>query len=159
MIRSVFRLGIVRAWPHENKSRQIIFCGPPCLLFETLFSSLKNPPFLGCLESPFCSILPNIHSNPNNSMLSTKIQIHFFLSLYLFIIYLFGCLGSSLQPKGSLIFIAACRIFSCSTWDLVLTQDQTQAPLHWECGVLATGPGKLATREVPSNAFCKCIQT
>ena len=42
---------------------------------------------------------------------------------------------------GSLIFTVACRIFSCGMWDLSsLTRDRTQAPLHWDHGVLATGP-------------------
>ena len=35
------------------------------------------------------------------------------------LIYLFGCVGSSLQHTGSLIFVVACRIFSWGMWDLV----------------------------------------
>ena len=35
------------------------------------------------------------------------------------IIYVFGCVASLLPHAGSLIFIAACWIFSCGMWDLV----------------------------------------
>ena len=62
-------------------------------------------------------------------------------------IYLFSCTRSWLLHVGSLIFVAACRIFhcsmqtlSCSMWDLVPWPGIEPGPLHWECGVLATGP-------------------
>ena len=39
----------------------------------------------------------------------------FLLKKYLFIfMYLFDCAGSYLQHEGPSIFVAACRIFSCS---------------------------------------------
>ena len=39
------------------------------------------------------------------------------------------------------ILVAACRIFSCNMWkSSSLTRDQTPGPLHWEFGILATGP-------------------
>ena len=38
---------------------------------------------------------------------------------FLMFIYLFGCTGCQLQRSGSLIFLVACSIFSCSMWDLV----------------------------------------
>ena len=37
----------------------------------------------------------------------------------MYLIYLFGCAGYSLCYTGSLIFVAALRIFSCGIWDLV----------------------------------------
>ena len=44
--------------------------------------------------------------------------------------YLFGCAES----------VAALGIFSCNTWDLVPWPKIEPWPLHWELGVLATGP-------------------
>ena len=38
------------------------------------------------------------------------------------------------------VFVTAGEIFSCSMWDLVLDQRSDLGPLHWELGVLATGP-------------------
>ena len=38
------------------------------------------------------------------------------------------------------IFIVACGIFSCSTWGLAPDQGSNPGPLHWERGVLTTGP-------------------
>ena len=34
----------------------------------------------------------------------------------------------------------ACKLLSCSMWDLVPDQGSNLGPLHWELGVLATGP-------------------
>ena len=34
---------------------------------------------------------------------------------------------------------AACGIFSCGIWDLVLWPGVELGPLHWELGILATG--------------------
>ena len=36
--------------------------------------------------------------------------------------------------------IFSCGILSCSMWDLVPDQGSNPDPLHWEQGVLATGP-------------------
>ena len=48
---------------------------------------------------------------------------------------------------GPLLFVEACGIFSCSMqtlncgrWDLVPWQEMESRSLHWELGVLATGP-------------------
>ena len=74
-----------------------------------------------------------------------------------YFIYLFGCAGSQLRNKGSLIFVV-CRIFRSVWWHhvgflvvacklLVVVCDiqfpdweSNLGPLHWEPGVLAIGP-------------------
>lgn len=47
------------------------------------------------------------------------------------------------------VLTAACRIFSSAGGLVPLTRDQTQAPVHWELGILTIGPPK----EVPRNAL------
>ena len=45
---------------------------------------------------------------------------------------------------GSLIFIDCAGSFSCGMWALGTDQGSNPGPLHWECGVLITGPpGKI----------------
>ena len=42
---------------------------------------------------------------------------------------------------GASLFVAAFRMFSCGMWGLVPRPEmEPRGPLHWECGVLATGP-------------------
>ena len=52
-----------------------------------------------------------------------------------------------LWPVGPPILVVACGVFSCdmrtlscSTWDLVPWAGFSPSPLHWELGVLTTGP-------------------
>ena len=59
----------------------------------------------------------------------------------------FCCVGSLLQHLESSVCTVASGIFSwgmqtrsCSMWDLVSRQGMNPGPLHWEGGVLATGP-------------------
>ena len=59
-----------------------------------------------------------------------------FLKIYLFI---WQCLPL-VAARGIYSLLAACRIFSCSMWDLVSDQGWNLDPLHWECRVLAIGP-------------------
>ena len=42
---------------------------------------------------------------------------------------------------------------SCSMWDLFLNQGSNLGPLHWECGVLATGPPGKSLLTRPSITF------
>ena len=58
------------------------------------------------------------------------------LKIYLFI---WQCL-LLVAARGICSLLAACRIFSCSVWDLVPDQGWNLDPLHWHCGVLAIGP-------------------
>ena len=47
-------------------------------------------------------------------------------------------------------------IFSCGMWDLVPPQGMEPSPLHWEHGVLATGPPEKSLRftsEKKRNSF------
>ena len=55
-----------------------------------------------------------------------------------------------------LIYLAACGTFSygmqalsCGLWDCFLTKDGVRVPLHWEHGVLATGPPRSAPISFP----------
>ena len=42
-----------------------------------------------------------------------------------------------------LLLTMACELLSCGLWDLVPWPGIEPGPLHWECGILATGlPGK-----------------
>ena len=54
-----------------------------------------------------------------------------FFKYLFFYVYLFGCIGSSLQHAGSLL--VACGVYF-PEWG------SNPSPLHWQCGVLATGP-------------------
>ena len=63
--------------------------------------------------------------------------------------HLFRCVGPWLQHSESLIFTAACRIFSCGKWtlgcgmwDAVLWPGLEPRPLHWEFRVIETGEQK-----------------
>ena len=38
------------------------------------------------------------------------------------------------------VLVVACRLFSCSMWDIFPRPGMEPRPLHWEHGVLATGP-------------------
>ena len=81
------------------------------------------------------------------------LDIKSLLKVYLFFknIYLFGCTGSQLRHAGS--FSCVMRTVSCSMWDQFLDQGWNPGPLHWENGVLATGPpGK------SQKFISKCIQ-
>ena len=53
----------------------------------------------------------------------------------------------------------ACKLLSCSMWDLVPDQGSNLGPLHWELGVLATGPpGKSQQFLIKdSNLSCRRI--
>ena len=62
--------------------------------------------------------------------------------------------------KNSFMYLVAPAL-SCGMWDFQLQQerssspsrDQTQGRLHWECGVLATGPpGKFLDGQIFTNA-------
>ena len=59
------------------------------------------------------------------------------------------------------VFVVACRFFSCGmctlscgTWHLVTRPGIKAGPLHWECGVLATGPPGKSLSGVPSVSVC-----
>ena len=47
-------------------------------------------------------------------------------------------LPSSLQHMGSLVAACELLVVECGIW--VPNQQSNPSPLHWECGVLATGP-------------------
>ena len=50
---------------------------------------------------------------------------------------------------GSSVFIEACKIVGCGMWELVPCPGIEPSPLHWEHGILATGPpGKSSNRNV-----------
>ena len=50
------------------------------------------------------------------------------------------------------VLVLGCGIFSCDMWHLVPSQGSNLGPLHWEWGVLATGP--------PGQSLCwKCLIT
>ena len=59
--------------------------------------------------------------------------------IFFFLIFIFICLAVTRVLVASLIFTETRKIFSCDLWDLVPWWDQSQAPLHWEHWVLATG--------------------
>ena len=53
-------------------------------------------------------------------------------NIYFYLFILFGCARSQLQQLGSLIFIAACRIFSCRMQNLVpQLRIEPGAPCIW----------------------------
>ena len=67
---------------------------------------------------------------------------------FFFSVCLFGCAGSQLWHTGSPIFVGACGIFAAQgIW--FPDQGLSLGPLHWEHGVLATGPpGKSLVHQV-----------
>ena len=73
-------------------------------------------------------------------------------------IYVFGCAGSYLRHLGSLIFIVACKIFSCSLWDLVLLPGIEP----WPPALGAQSLSHWTTREVPPKVLfkiCMCAKS
>ena len=63
-----------------------------------------------------------------------------------------GCTRPQLQHVGSPIFAVAGGIFSCGMWIYFPDEETNLGPLHWERGVLATGPpGK--SLELPAKHF------
>lgn len=61
-------------------------------------------------------------------------------------VYLHGCAGPQLQHVGSSVFIAACGI-------LFPKLGSDPGPLHWKCGVLATGPSTSPQNHGSDSAF------
>ena len=51
------------------------------------------------------------------------------------------------------------QTLSCGVWDLVPTQDQgsNPGPLHWEPGVLATGPPGISPLTLFCRVTCKSV--
>ena len=75
-----------------------------------------------------------------NAEFSFLLPVHGQIYLFFILIYWFVCAGFWLWHTGFLIFIATCGILGCSMWDLVSWPGIKHGPLHWELGVLATGP-------------------
>ena len=72
---------------------------------------------------------------------------------------LFFCTRSRLQHAGSLIFIAACGSLNYTFGVKFPDRGLNLGPLHWEYGVLATGPLGKTLGCFFSNKFLFCIVT
>ena len=64
-----------------------------------------------------------------------------------------------LKQMGSLVFVAAWGICSRSMWDLVPRPETEPGPLHWERGVLATGPPGSPSSTVFDNSHKRRKET
>ena len=74
---------------------------------------------------------------------ATKSEVQKYFSIFFFLFqYLFIYLAASGLNCGTWdILVAECGIvFSCSMWDLDPWPGSNSGPVHWVCGVLATGP-------------------
>ena len=83
---------------------------------------------------------------------------YLFLLKDVYFIYLFGCTRSQLQHEGSFL-VGSCKLFVEACKIQFPDQVSNLGPLHWEHGVLATGPpGKSQDQIYISYKSC-CIMS
>ena len=104
---------------------------------ETVLEQYKNS-----FRSYMCSISFCLHSWPMLLLNTFQNLFLYFLCVWLFRVLVAAC--------GILIMVgrifsggvrdSQLRVPSCGVWDLAPLPGTEPGPLHWECGVLATGP-------------------
>ena len=112
------------------------------------------------LSPPFWTSRPSPSPSHPSRLIQSPCQTHF-----LELIDLPAPARSWLWHMGSSVFVVACgifswdmRILSCSVWDLVSWPGISPSPLHWELGVLTTGPpGKSLKLVFDTFGLCQVL--
>ena len=84
---------------------------------------------------------------------------HKFLNSFFKNIYLFVCSRSQMQHVGSLAFISACELLVAACRIQFPDQGSNLSPLHWQHGVLATGPQGKSNSHLILDETCVCIHS
>ena len=117
------------------------------------------------IDAPWCHRCPILAQHKvyfiNDTSIFFSFSVAQFSTVSFFLLkkILFCCTRSRLQHAGSLIFIAACGSLNYTFGVKFPDRGLNLGPLHWEYGVLATGPLGKTLSCFFSNKFLFCIVT